>query len=363
MTIVRVIAFVPYPLGTAPSQRFRLEQWNPRLRELGIEMEFRPFASPALVKTLYRPGMALRKALKLSQALITQFRNLPAQGSFDLAVVHRSMSLAGPAFLERRLSRSLPFVYDFDDAIHLVNTSEANRAFGWLKFPDKVAEICGLAKAMTVGNEYLAAFARQHGSDVTIVPSSVDTTLYRPRTEEKAGPRNVVGWMGSSTSQALMEPYAPLLERIAASGLVVRMVSDRRPTFSFPFEWRPWSAETEVAELRDFDVGIMPLPDTEWAKGKCAMKILQYMGVGTPSVGSALGGNLEVVTDGQNGFLATSQDEWVMKIHSLIGDRALARRIGAAGRDTVLARYSTLICADRMASVIRRVARTENAIR
>ena len=266
------------------------------------------------------------------------------------------MSLLGPAFLERQLGRVVPFIYDFDDAIHLLNTSEANRAFGWLKFPNKTSEICRLARAVSVGNAYLAEYAHQFNHNVTIVPSSVDTSVYSPGPTRPARTPLVVGWMGSSTSQALMEPFAPLLSRISDAGFVLRFVSDRRPSdFTFPFEWRPWSTETEVAELRDFDIGIMPLPDTEWARGKCAMKILQYMGVGVPSSGSAVGGNLEVIRDGENGFLATSADEWLEKIRRVAADHSLAKKLGNAGRETVVDRYSSTVCAERFAEVVHRV--------
>jgi len=352
---LRAVAFVPYPLGATPSQRFRLEQWAPRLKERGIEIEFRPFATAALAQALYRPG-AFRKAVALTSAMARHARRLPRPGEFDVAIVHRGMMLAGPPYLERRLARILPVVYDFDDAIHLLHTSEANRAFGWLKFPGKTAAICALATSVTVGNEYLKAFAMRHAPRVDVVPSSVDTDVYTPGPPASRASKPVVGWMGSSTSQTYLEPFASLLERMVSAGFVLRLVSDRRPAFTFPFEWKPWSASEEVQDLRDFDVGIMPLPDTEWAKGKCAMKILQYMGVGVPSMGSALGGNLEVIADGRNGFLADSADEWMSKLTRLTQDAELARRIGAAGRTTVLERYSATVCADRFADVLRRAA-------
>ena len=355
--MLRVVAFVPYPLGIAPSQRFRLEQWAPHLKALGISIEFRAFADADLVKLLYRPGHALGKLVGLTRTMMLQRRQIPAPGDFDVAVVHRSMSLIGPPFLERRLAQRIPVVYDFDDAIHLLHTSDANRSFGWLKFPAKTAEISALATSVTVGNEYLAAFARKHNRSVDIVPSSVDDTVYTPGPVRVPSEHAVVGWMGSSTSQTYLEPFAPLLSKLVREGLRVRIVSDRRPTtFDFAFEWAPWSASTEVSDLQAFDIGIMPLPDTEWAKGKCAMKLIQYMGVGIPSIGSSLGGNLEVVQDGENGFLATREEEWLEKTLRLARDPDLARRLGDAGRRTVVARYSAAVCAKRFADVLYRAA-------
>jgi glycosyltransferase involved in cell wall biosynthesis len=357
LLVIRAVAFVPYPLGTTPSQRFRLEQWAPLLEGHAVSMTFRPFATPGLVRLLYQRGHNLRKVLNMGQTLMAQARQIPRAGDFDVAVVHRGISLVGPALLERRLAQRVPIVYDFDDAIHLLHTSDANRAFGWLKFPGKTSEICGLARSITVGNEYLAGFARQFNPDVTVVPSSVDAKVYTPGPEGRRGGPTVVGWMGSSTSQTYLEPFAPLLRRMVQQGLILRIISDRRPRdFDFPFEWKAWSAATEVEDLRGFDIGIMPLPDTEWARGKCAMKILQYMGVAVPSIGSDLGGNREVISDGVNGFLATSEDEWMEKILRLSRDEALARRLGEAGRDTVLARYSAEVCAQRFGEVLRRAA-------
>lgn len=354
--MLRVVAFVPYPLGTTPSQRFRIEQWAPHLERAGIRVAFRPFADPSLVRLLYKRGFTAAKALALGRAFARTQLGVPPRDAFDVAVVHRGMSLIGPALGERRLASRLPVVFDFDDAIHLLHTSDANRAFGWLKFPGKTRTICSLSRAVTVGNEYLGGYARQFTSDVTIVPSSVDTGVYTPGPARgRSGPM-VVGWMGSSTSQTYLEPFAPLLARIASQGFVIRIISDRRPDFSFPFEWKAWTAATEVEDLRNFDVGIMPLPDTEWAKGKCAMKILQYMGVGVPSVGSDLGGNREVIQDGENGFLARQDDDWLARIRDLAENPDRARIIGAQGRATVLARYSAEVCAGLFGEVLRRAA-------
>lgn len=356
MNPLRVVAFVPYPLGSTPSQRFRLEQWAPVLATQGFSVEFVPFATPDLSQLLYKRGATFAKARGIVSASLSLARKLPPPGRFDVAVVHRAMCLVGPAILEKRLAAGTPLVYDFDDAIHMLHTSDVNRAFGWLKFPAKTATICGLANEITVGNEFLATFARRHGRNVTVVPSSVDVGVYAPGPKRPLRDHPVVGWMGSSTSQTYLEPFAPLLAKLAREGLVVRIVSDRKPAFDFPCEWKAWSARDEVSDLQDFDIGIMPLPDTEWAKGKCAMKILQYMGVAVPSIGSAIGGNLEVVDDGQNGFLASTEDEWLQKTLRLARDPELSARLGRAGRVTVESRFSSAVCARKFGESLRRAA-------
>ncbi len=165
--------------------------------------------------------------------------------------------------------------------------------------------------------------ARQFNTKVTIVPTSVDTSRYRVRSERHS--RNghrplVVGWTGSSTSQTYLEWFAPVLrEMVSKGGIEFRVHSNRKPELSgIPFEWRPWSPETEVDEISQFDVGIMPMPDTDWARGKCAMKALLYMSVGVPAICSDIGANRDVITNGVNGFLASTKDDWIA--HTMIVD-------------------------------------------
>jgi glycosyltransferase involved in cell wall biosynthesis len=159
--------------------------------------------------------------------------------------------------------------------------------------------------------------------------------------------------MGSSTSQTHLEAFAPVLRDLCARDVVLRVVSDRKPELSgVRFEWRRWSAETEVAELADFDIGIMPMPDDRWARGKCAMKALLYMAVGVPVVCSAVGTNREVIRHGENGLLAASPEEWLNQLDSIIGDPAERERLGSAGRQTVEEGYSMSRCAAKFAAVV-----------
>jgi glycosyltransferase involved in cell wall biosynthesis len=171
--------------------------------------------------------------------------------------------------------------------------------------------------------------------------------------------------MGTSTSQTYLELFAPVLRELSLSdSLEIRIVSDRTPILpGLRFRWRPWSADTELEELRAFDVGIMPMPDDPWSQGKCAMKALLYMSVGIPVVCSPVGMNRELVCHGENGFLASSSAEWVTCLKTLAEDPALRSRLGQAGRETVEARYSTRHCASLFGSVIRQVLAGSHANR
>jgi glycosyltransferase involved in cell wall biosynthesis len=274
--------------------------------------------------------------------------------------VHRAACLAGPPVFERVLvRRGHPVIYDFDDAIYVLHTAAANRALAWLKQPGKTATLCRLSQHVVVGNNYLADWARNHSTHVTVVPTSVDTERCRPRAAHASGGRVIVGWTGSSTSQTYLEAFAPMLQTLqSAHDVELRVLSTREPSLpGVRHVWRRWSAETEVEEVAAFDIGIMPMPDEPWALGKCALKALQYMAAAVPTVASAVGANRDVIKHGRNGFLATRTEDWLECLRILIENRALRLELGAAGRKTVEEGYSMRKSAAKLEGVLREVAR------
>ncbi len=353
---IRVCALVPYPPATSPSQRYRIEQWMPLLKAQGISVDLIPFADEALMRHLHKPGRHALKAVAGVARFLRRFADVAATARYDVVLIHRAASIGGPALLERAVKLlGKPVIYDFDDAIFLLNTTQANRRFGWLKFPRKTATICRISSHVVTGNSYLADYARQYNRRVTVIPSSVNTDCYRPVGKNGSNTRVVVGWMGSSTSQTHLEMFAPTLaELLARRRVELRIVSDREPVLpGISFEWRPWSAATEVEELSKFDIGIMPMPDDAWARGKCSMKALLYMSVGVATVCSAVGTNCEVIRHGENGFLASTAADWIDHLEALIDDPALRNGLGAAGRETIEQRYSMRRCAELFARVVR----------
>ena len=359
MRELSLLALVPYPLETTPSQRFRLEQWAPLLaRDHGIRVHWSPFADPRLYRLLARPGHVVAKAARMAWASAARTRELLRARRHDVVVVHRAACLAGPAWLERLLGAGgTPLVFDFDDAIWVRHTSGANAFFDRLKFPGKTATLCRIAARVVAGCEYLAAYARQHGERVTVVPTSIDTGVYAPR-PRPARDRVVVGWTGSATSLTHLEAFAPVLRSLVAQRSVeLRVLSTREPVMpGVPVTYRPWTPENEVEEIAAFDVGIKPLPDDPWSRGKCPMKELQYLALGVPAVCSNVGTAGEAVRPGQNGFLAESPDEWIAHLVRLVDDAPLRARLGEAGRRTVVERYSAESSARAFASAVRAAA-------
>jgi glycosyltransferase involved in cell wall biosynthesis len=359
---IELIGFVPYPPDTTPSQRFRIEQWRGTLEELGIRVRLAPFADTRLMSLLYQPGRALQKITGMIAGFVRQARNVATAGRADVILIHRTACLAGPALLERVLALwRRPVLFDFDDAIYLRHTSGANWLFDWLKSPGKTATLCRLSSLVVAGNEYLAAYARQHNSRVVVVPTSIDTDLYAPTERADWSGRVTIGWTGSATSLTYLEMFAPVLRKLLTRRDVeIRVQSNRAPALSgVPVVWQPWSPETEVQAIRRYHIGIKPMPDDLWARGKCPMKELQYMALGIPTVCSAVGTTVEVIRNGENGFLAASAEQWLEHLTRLVDDPALRRKIGIAGRRTVEERYSTKVCASRFAEAVRSVVENE----
>jgi glycosyltransferase involved in cell wall biosynthesis len=356
---MKVLAWVPYPLGVAPGQRYRIEQWSPYLRDLGIDVTFQPFAGPALARALYQPGRWAAKAAGMAAGVLRRFSEALDAKAYDAVFLQREASLIGPAWSERLLrSRQPAIVYDFDDAIYLPYVSPTNSYLSYLKFPWKTRALCRMAAAVVAGNDHLAEYASRYNDRVFVVPSTVSLREYRGRPAPAPGRIPVVGWTGSHSSAQYLsivrEPLQELRRRRAFRLLIIGIEQFTIP--GVEVECRPWSAESEVRDLWDMDVGIMPLPDEPWARGKCGMKAIQYMGVGIPAIVSPVGANREIVADGVTGFHAGSPAQWVETLDRVLGDDGLRRRLGTAAREAVSVRYSAESQAPRIAEILRQVA-------
>lgn len=357
-TSLRVLALVPYPVDTAPGQRYRIEQWAPYLQEEGISVSLLPFTGEVLNAALYRRGAYPLKAILMAWSLARRVKHVWDARDYDAVFLYREAALIGPAWLERLARRRRrQLVYDFDDAIWVPYVSPRNRYFSLLKAPWKTSTICRLASAVTVGNQHLAEYARRFNGNVTVVPSTVSLRRYEPRSRGPKEGKPVIGWTGSHSSVQYLSLIAAALRRLGERHhfRFVAIGVDHLELPGVEVECRPWASATEVEDLWDFDIGIMPLSDDRWSRGKCAMKAIQYMGVGVPVLLSPVGANLDVVEDGVNGLFARNEDDWVAALSSLLGDRQLRERLGRAARRTVESRFSAEVQAPRLARLLRSV--------
>jgi glycosyltransferase involved in cell wall biosynthesis len=352
---MKVLAWVPQEVDTSPGQRFRLEQWEPWLRREGIEIRWSPYADAALTRLLPRGGALAGKARGVLAALLRRLREAWRAGEFDLVYVFRETALFGPGLAERLLAlRGVPFVFDFDDAVWVRYVSPANSYLSYLRFPGKTRAVCRLARHVIAGNPYLRDWALRYNPRVTVVPTTIDTEKYRPRTPRANGVP-VIGWTGSYSTEQYLALVKPVLERLRRR-FAFRVVVVGGSGFAaegVEVEHRPWRAASETEDLADFDLGLMPLPDAAWEQGKCGLKALQYMALGVPAVVSPVGVNREIVRDGENGLLADDADAWEQALARLLADAELRARLGAAGRRTVERDFSAAVHAPRVAELMR----------
>lgn len=355
---VRVLALTPIPIEGAGC-RFRIAQYVSYLQERGFDVTISPFYSPTYFAFVYQRGRWLKKSTRALPLLWERWRTLREIGNYDLVFLYREAIPVGPPVIERAIAkRGIPIVYDFDDAIFLPNVSEANQRVSFLKRPERVAERLRLSTHVVAGNEFLAAYARRYHPDVTVLPTAVDTDYFVPQPHhvETAGRDLVVGWIGSPTTFQYLKALVPALRDTAADHRFTLRVSGAGEPVSFDglrVDDVPWALADEVTLFNTLDIGIYPLKDDDWARGKCGFKAIQCMACGVPVVAQAVGVNREIISDGENGFLAATPAEWKQKLGRLLTDPALRERFARAGRRTIEERYSVRVVAPRLEAVLR----------
>lgn len=357
---MKILFLAPYPQNQAPSQRFRFEQYLPVLSQQGHYWEFHGFLDSASWRILFVRGQALRKAVGVMEGFLRRSLLLARLHAFDAVFLHREAAPLGPPVFEWIIAKvwRKPLIYDFDDAIWLPDNIQEGRAMRWLKYRSKVALICRWSRAVSAGNDYLAAFARQHAPRVVVNPTTIDTEqMHNPahfRNADHRPGRVVIGWTGSHSTLKYLKGMEPVLKQLSDTYAHVHFlfIADQPPSLALPrTTFVPWSLETEISALAAIDIGIMPLPDDAWANGKCGFKALQYMALEKAAVVSPVGVNTTIVTDGSNGLLAATPEQWHRALEQLIQDPALRQRLGQAGRLRVQRAYSVVSNTERFLSL------------
>jgi glycosyltransferase involved in cell wall biosynthesis len=360
---MRILALMPSLFDTSPGQRYRFEQWDPLLRERGADITYAPFEDEELHALVYQPGMMGKKLRLVTRSLARRLALVRKVKDYDLVYILREAALLGPPVFERLIHQSgVPIVFDFDDAIFVSYRSPSNGYLSYLKFASKTKTICRLASHVMVGNPYLAEYARQVNDRVTVIPTTIDTEKYRvPPPNNSSGPP-VIGWTGSYSTVQHLDTLRGALKKLAErESFRLRVIGT--PAYDCPpvdVEAMPWRANTELEDLGAIDIGVMPLPDDRWSKGKCGLKALQFMALSIPTVCSPVGVNTDIIQDDQNGFIAGTEDEWVDKLSRLLRSRELRQRLGHAGRVTVEQKYSAITQAPRVYEIFKSVLRDAN---
>lgn len=330
--MLRVAAFTSG--RDVPSARFRVRQYIQPLARDGITIdEYWPGLGA------YPPRQLAWRPPWLLGTLAQRAVQIAAARGADVALIQREMVSSLPT-LEALTSR--PRVVDVDDSVHLYRGGVAAR------------HLARLADLVIVGNPWLAEIWSAWNRAVEILPTAVDTDRHRPAPM----PENpVIGWIGTASNLPYLAAIAPPLARVFArfSAASLALCCDRRPELpGLPVRYVPWSEPAEAAFFASISIGVMPLADGPWERGKCSFKMLQYMAAGRPCVVSPVGMNADLLRQGAIGLPASIDDQWVEALSSLLADRPASEAMGAAGRALVVERYSVTALAPRLAALLRR---------
>jgi glycosyltransferase involved in cell wall biosynthesis len=334
------------------SSRMRSYQFLPALAAAGIDVAVRPMLDDAYLRARHA---GRRPAGNVALAYVRRVRDVLANRDAPLVWIEYEALPWLPYALERALlAGGRPFIVDYDDAIfhrYGMHTSALVRgALG-----GKIDRLMRASACVIAGNDYLARRAREAGaSRVETLPTVIDLERYRARTDHATQGPLVVGWIGSPSTTGYLRSVESPLRRLAERRplRVVNVGGAPWRSAFFEVENRPWSEASEVEEMLRFDVGIMPLDDTPWSRGKCGFKLIQYMGCALPTVASPVGANVDIVEHGVTGFHAANDDQWVEALDSLARDTGLRRAMGLAGRERVRRHYSLAAVAPRLVALV-----------
>lgn len=344
----KVLFITPHRLDRSPSQRFRFEQYISILEENGYECTMSYLITPWDDKYFYKPGNFGLKFWILLKGFMKRMKDVMRASQYDLIFVQREAYFTGTTFFERQFAKKSKLIFDFDDAIFKFDISPGNRLFSFMKNPSKTADIIKVSDMVFAGNDYLKDYALQFSDKVKVVPTTIDTVEYAEDLSKKRKDKICIGWSGSITTIVhfqFAEKFLKPIKEKYGDQVYIKVIGDGSyVNEELDVKGSPWRKDTELADLNEIQIGIMPLPDDEWAKGKCGLKGIQYMSLGIPTMMSPVGVNSEIIQDGENGFLATEVDEWVEKLSRLIDDEALRLKLGKAGQQTVLDKYSVEAC-------------------
>jgi glycosyltransferase involved in cell wall biosynthesis len=359
---MKVLALASYPINSAAT-RFRVAQYVEPLSRLGIEMTLEPFLESGEYDRQYRSGGLASKAFRFIPPLARRIRLAARIRRFDLIFVQREAMFFGPALFERLycFAGRLPMVLDLDDATYVPYVSPTYGRLGSaLKFFGKTDSLIRRSSLVVCGNRYIAEHVHALGRPSRVIPTIVDTDIYSPAETDNAVP--VLGWIGTHSTFPFLQNLFPVLERLARDHSfklkVVGAGIDRINIPGVDAESRDWRLESELEDLRSFDIGLYPIfpsssANEEWIRGKSGFKAIEYMAVGIPVVMSPVGVCAEIGLPGETHFNAASDEDWYNSLSKMISDAELRRRMGRCGRRHAVEFYALPDHAAALAAALR----------
>jgi len=356
--VLKLLVLAPSLQNTSPGSRFRIEQWMTFLDRQGFECAYNSFEDEALHRLIYTEGNFARKSWSVVRAFFRRLALVHGIKKYDAVFIYEEASRIGPAIIERLIhAAGVPIIYDFCDPVYMPYKSNRNSYLSYLKFFGKTRTICRLSHHVLVGNPDLANYALRYNPIVTIVPITINMAEYQQR--EYSPPKDagspVIGWTGSHSTIWFLEQAGSMLRELRQRRefRLDLMGAEQFTLDGVDLRAEPWSPAREVSFLQGCDVGIMPIPDYEWARLRSHLKVRQFMAVGVPCVAPPVGVIAELIQDGVNGFLADTPQEWIEKLTALLDDPDLRRRMGHNARNTIDANCSGEVWASEVGRIIR----------
>ena len=341
---MEVLFLIPAPLHISPSQRFRFEHYFSDLKKNNSQYTVQSFWSARVWSILFKKGNLFSKTFGLFTGLLRRTAMMARLSKYDYVFIHREAAPVGPPVFEFIISRiwRKKIVYDFDDAIWLNWSSAANPKASLIKCSWKVKYICRYSHIVSVGNRYLANFAKSYNENVQIIPTVVDTQKVHNGTKDQSEKPLTIGWTGTFTNFYYLGKLTNIINRLREKyDFQYLIIANKDPGLeNVEYTYKEWNLSTEIKDLLTIHIGIMPLHDLEAGLGKCAFKAIQYMSLGIPAVVSPVEANCEVVQDGQTGFWADTDDEWYQQLEKLILYEELRISMGRSAQKFIEDNYS-----------------------
>jgi glycosyltransferase involved in cell wall biosynthesis len=352
---MRVLCLVPSQPGHSPGQRGSIELWERVLGPEGIHLEMAPFETARLRQVLYQPGHQFTKIAETIRAYADRIRLVDRVDEYDAVFIYREAALLGPAVIEKMIARRKPVIYQLDDPLFVPYRSPSNGYLSYLKFFGKVKEIIKVSTVVIVNSTHIRQYAEQFNDNIWQVPSVVDTDKFTYRASDTDVDRPCVGWSGSPTTINNLKLVERPLQRLSdANGCDIHLIgAEDFGLQRVRYTAQKWNEATEVEDLRRIQIGLVPLPEHPWNPYKFIMKTAQYMALGIVPVGTPMASNPEVISHGENGFLAANDDEWIEYLSMLVNDRDLRKRLSAAAATDALKKYSLVGNRDKIVGAFR----------
>lgn len=355
---LRVLFLTRYPVAGA-SSRYRVFQYLPWLEQAGIECTVQSLMDDRLYELSFSPGRTLAKIWFTARAVLRRLRCLARWRHYDVIYLQREMLPFGPPWIERWMKRrGAVMAFDYDDALFIGKPSRYNRLASLLRAPGKVRETLGLVDLVVAGNDWLRDQAIAEGGRAVTLEVAEDTRRFDGIRRDPGQPV-VIGWLGSTSTVKYLRLIEPVLRELAARHPTLRFELMGGGEFAMegvPWKLLPWSLEGEVEALGRWHIGLMPLPDEDWARGKSGGKARTYMAAGVVPVCQAIGYNLQLVEHGRTGMLCHGPDDWKDALERLIGDAHLRQAMARAAREEVARRFAPELIAAQLAGLLRDLA-------